>query len=165
MARDSILLDKSLKFAARIVKLHKYLLKEKHESIISKQIIRSATSIGANANEAIYGQSKADFLAKLHISLKETAETEYWLRLLALSDYITETEGQSLIKDCLEIKRILIASINTAAVPPLLVFALRTLSRSARSFGKNSSVNDMNLLGTPLACVHFDPGILILYAI
>ena len=114
MARDSILLDKSLKFAARIVKLHKYLIKEKHESIISKQIIRSATSIGANANEAIYGQSKADFLSKLHISLKETAETEYWLRLLVLSDYITETEGKSLINDCLEIKRILIATLNTA---------------------------------------------------
>ena len=114
MARDSILLDKSLKFAARIVKLHKYLIKEKHESIISKQIIRSATSIGANANEAIYGQSKADFLAKLHISLKETAETVYWLRLLVLSDYITEIEGQSLIADCLEIKRILIATLNTA---------------------------------------------------
>lgn len=113
MARDSILLDKSLKFATRIVKLHKYLLKEKHENIISKQIIRSATSIGANANEAIYGQSKADFLAKLHISLKETAETEYWLRLLVLSDYITEPEGQSLINDCLEIKRILVSSINT----------------------------------------------------
>lgn len=114
MARDSILLDKSLKFAARIVKLHNYLLKEKQESIISKQIIRSATSIGANANEAIYGQSKADFLSKLHISLKETAETEYWLRLLVLSNYITEIEGNSLIDDCLEIKRILIASINTA---------------------------------------------------
>ena len=114
MARDSILLDKSLKFAARIVKLHKYLVEEKHESIISKQIIRSATSIGANANEAIYGQSKADFLAKLHISLKETAETEYWLRLLVLSDYITETEGKSLIDDCLEIKRILVATLNTA---------------------------------------------------
>jgi len=114
MARDSILLDKSLKFAARIVKLHNYLIKEKHESIISKQIIRSATSIGANANEAIYGQSKADFLAKLHISLKETAETEYWLRLLVLSDYITEKEGQSLIDDCLEIKRILVATLNTA---------------------------------------------------
>ena len=84
MAQDSILLDKSLHFAARIVKLHRYLTKEKHESIISKQIIRSATSIGANANEAIYGSSKADFLAKLHISLKETAETEYWLRLLIL---------------------------------------------------------------------------------
>ena len=114
MARDSILLDKSLKFAARIVKLHKYLIKEKHESIISKQIIRSATSIGANANEAIYGQSKADFLSKLHISLKETAETEYWLRLLVLSDYITELEGKSLIDDCLEIKRILVATLNTA---------------------------------------------------
>ena len=114
MARDSILLDKSLKFAARIVKLHKYLIKEKHENIISKQIIRSATSIGANANEAIYGQSRADFLSKLHISLKETAETEYWLRLLILSDYITETEGKSLIEDCLEIKRILVATLNTA---------------------------------------------------
>lgn len=114
MARDSILLDKSLKFAGRIVKLHKYLLKEKHESIISKQIIRSATSIGANANEAIYGQSKADFLAKLHISLKETAETEYWLRLLVLSDYITEIEGKSLLDDCLEIKRILVSSLNTS---------------------------------------------------
>ncbi len=114
MARDSILLDKSLKFAARIVKLHKFLIKEKQESIISKQIIRSATSIGANANEAIYGQSKADFLAKLHISLKETAETEYWLRLLVLSDYITENEGKSLIDDCLEIKRILVATLNTA---------------------------------------------------
>ena len=108
------LLDKSLKFAARIVKLHNYLIKEKHENIISKQIIRSATSIGANANEAIYGQSKADFLAKLHISLKETAETEYWLRLLVLSDYITETEGKLLIDDCLEIKRILIATLTTA---------------------------------------------------
>lgn len=114
MAQDSILLDKSLHFAARIVKLHRYLTKEKHESIISKQIIRSATSIGANANEAIYGSSKADFLAKLHISLKETAETEYWLRLLMLSEYLAETEGQSLLRDCLEIKRILIASINTA---------------------------------------------------
>ena len=112
--KDNPLLDKFLKFAARIVKLHKYLLKEKHESIISKQIIRSATSIGANANEAIYGQSKADFLSKLHISLKETAETEYWLRLLVLSDYITETEGKSLIEDCLEIKKILVATLNTA---------------------------------------------------
>lgn len=111
--KDNPLLDKSLKFAARIVKLHKYLIKEKQESIISKQIIRSATSIGANANEAIYGQSKADFLSKLHISLKETAETEYWLRLLVLSDYITEAEGKSLIDDCLEIKRILVATLNT----------------------------------------------------
>ena len=114
MARNSILLDKSLLFAARIVKLHKCLLKEKKEHIISKQIIRSATSIGANANEAIYGISKADFIAKLQISLKETAETEYWLRLLVLSEYITETEGESLLTDCLEIKKILISTLNTA---------------------------------------------------
>ena len=104
MSQDSILLNKSLLFAARIVKLYQYLSKEKHESVISKQIIRSGTSIGANANEAIYGVSKADFIAKLQISLKETAETEYWLRLLVLSDYLTETEGQSLVDDCLEIK-------------------------------------------------------------
>ncbi len=114
MAQNSILLDKSLKFASRIVKLYRYLSKEKHETIISKQLIRSGTSIGANANEAIYGSSKADFIAKLQISLKETAETEYWLRLLVLSDYLTETEGNSLIEDCMEIKRILIATLNTA---------------------------------------------------
>ena len=113
MAQNSILLDKSLHFAARIVKLHRYLTKEKHETVISKQIIRSATSIGANANEAIYGSSKADFIAKLQISLKETAETEYWLRLLQLSEYLSETEGASLLADCLEIKKLLIASINT----------------------------------------------------
>ena len=107
-------MNKSLLFAARIVKLYQYLSKEKHESVISKQIIRSGTSIGANANEAIYGVSKADFIAKLQISLKETAETEYWLRLLVLSDYLTETEGQSLIDDCLEIKRILISTLNTS---------------------------------------------------
>ena len=114
MPYDNPLLEKSIKFASRIVKLYQYLLKEKHESIISKQIIRSGTSIGANANEAIYGISKADFIAKLQISLKETAETEYWLRLLVLSEYITEAEGNSLINDCLEIKRILISSLNTA---------------------------------------------------
>ena len=113
MKKDNPLLDKSLLFAARIVKLHKYLTKEKKEHIISKQIVRSATSIGANANEAIYGQSKADFIAKLQISLKETAETEYWLRLLMLSDYITDKEGESLLNDSLEIKKILISTLKT----------------------------------------------------
>ena len=114
MKQNNPLLDKSLLFAARIVKLNKYLTKEKKETVISKQIIRSATSIGANANEAIYGISKADFISKLQISLKETAETEYWLRLLMLSDYITEKEGKSLLNDCLEIKKILISTLNTA---------------------------------------------------
>ena len=114
MATNSILLEKTLQFAARIVKLNQYLIKQKHETVISKQIVRSGTSIGANANEAIYGVSKADFIAKLQISLKETAETEYLLRLLVMSEYITEAEGESLINDCLEIKRILVATLNTA---------------------------------------------------
>ena len=112
--RENILIDKSIIFASRIIKLHRYLIKNKKETIISKQIVRSGTSIGANINEANYGQSKVDFIAKLHIALKETAETEYWLRLLVMSEYITADMGKSLLEDCLEIKRILIASINTA---------------------------------------------------
>ena len=112
--RENLLTDKSISFAARIIKLYKHLLKDQKETIISKQIVRSGTSIGANINEANYGQSKADFISKLHIALKEAAETEYWLRLLLASEYVTEEMGESLLKDCIELKRILIASINTA---------------------------------------------------
>ena len=112
--KENALIEKSILFAAQIIKLHKYLIKTKKETVIAKQIVRSGTSIGANINEANYGQSKADFIAKLHIALKETAETEYWLRLLMLSDYIIADMGNSILQDCLEIKRILIASINTA---------------------------------------------------
>ncbi|MBE5812350.1 MAG: four helix bundle protein [Clostridiales bacterium] len=111
---ETILTKKSIDFATRIIKLQKYLLKSKNEAIISKQIVRSGTSIGANINEANYGQSKADFISKLHISLKETAETEYWLKLLINSEFITKQEGTSLIEDCLELKKMLISSINTA---------------------------------------------------
>ena len=114
MAQNSILLEKSLKFAARIVKLQKYLVKEKHESIISKQIIRSATSIGANANEAIYGISKADFIAKLQIALKEANETGYWLELLFRTNYIDESTYKSLNNACTSIRVMLISSINTS---------------------------------------------------
>lgn len=112
--RDNILIDKSITFATRIIKLNQYLVKDKKENIISKQIVRSGTSIGANINEANYGQSKADFISKLHIALKETAETEYWIKLLQLSEYISEEMATSLLNDCLDIKRILISSINTA---------------------------------------------------
>ena len=112
--KENPLIDKSISFASRIIKLHQYLIKTQKETIISKQIVRSGTSIGANINEANYGQSKADFISKMHIALKETAETEYWLKLLTISDFITEDMGKSLLNDCLEIKRILIASINTA---------------------------------------------------
>ena len=114
MKTGNVLLDKALEFSARIVKLYKYLVKEKQEFVLSKQIVRSAASIGANANEAVYGVSKADFVVKMQIALKEAAETEYWVRLLILSEYITEKEGQSLLNDCLEIKKILISTLNTS---------------------------------------------------
>ncbi|MBQ2680187.1 MAG: four helix bundle protein [Firmicutes bacterium] len=112
--KENILSDKSVAFAARIIKLYQYLIKEKKENIISRQIVRSGTSIGANINEASYGQSKADFIAKMHIALKETAETEYWLKLLVMSDFIYGKMGESLLKDCLELKRMLISTLNTA---------------------------------------------------
>ena len=113
MAR-SIVLENSKDFAIRIINLCKILQNDRHEYILSKQLMRSGTSIGANINEANYGQSKADFISKMSIALKETAETEYWIKLLYLSEYIDEKMSQSLLNDCLEIKRILIASINTA---------------------------------------------------
>ena len=112
--KENLLIDKSIVFASRIVKLYQHLTKTKKETIISKQIVRSGTSIGANINEANYGQSKSDFISKMSIALKETAETEYWIKLLYMSEYIDEKMNQSLLNDCLEIKRILIASINTA---------------------------------------------------
>ncbi len=112
--KENLPIEKSIEFAAKIVKLNQFLTQNKKETVISKQIVRSGTSIGANINEANYGQSKADFISKLHIALKETAETEYWIRLLYMSEYIDEKLSTSLLNDCLEIKRILIASINTA---------------------------------------------------
>ena len=117
--KENLLIDKSIILASRIIKLHQYLIKTKKETIISKQIVRSGTSIGANINEANYGQSKADFISKMHIALKETAETEYWLKLLIMSEYITEDVGKSLLNDCLEIKRMLVSSLNTAKDKPL----------------------------------------------
>lgn len=112
--KANLLIDKSIAFAARIIKLRNHLIKDKKETVISKQIIRSGTSIGANINEANYGQSKADFISKMHIALKETAETEYWIKLLNMSEYIDDKISKSLLDDCLEIKRMLISSINTA---------------------------------------------------
>ena len=112
--KENILIDKSIAFAARIVKLNEYLIKNKKGLTIAKQIIRCGTSIGANINEANYGQSSADFISKMHIALKETAETEYWIKLLHMTEYIDDNMNDSLLNDCIEIKRMLIASINTA---------------------------------------------------
>ena len=114
LMKENALVEKSLYFGARILKLYQYLLKTKKETVVSKQIVRSGTSIGANINEANYAQSRADFISKMHIALKETAETEYWIRILILSDHIGGKLATSLLDDCLEIKRILVATRNTA---------------------------------------------------
>lgn len=110
---NSIIADKSFKFAKRIVFLYKQLTEEHNEYVMSKQILRSGTSIGANVKEALRGQSKKDFLFKLYISLKETDETEYWLNLLIDTGYIEKNAGINLLKDCQEISKILNAIIKT----------------------------------------------------
>jgi len=112
--KNSVLKIKSKDFAFRIIGMYKYLQSEKRELILSKQLLRSGTSIGANICEASYAQSTADFISKLHISLKEAAESEYWIELLAYGKYISEDMKSSMLKDCLELIRILTASINTA---------------------------------------------------
>ena len=96
MKTDNVIVDKSKAFALRIINLYKYLCEEKHECILSKQLIRSGTSIGANIMEAIRGQSNADFTAKINIALKEASETEYWLELLHKSDYLTNEQFDSI---------------------------------------------------------------------
>ena len=106
--------DKSFTFAVRIVKLCRYLRTEKNEFILSKQLIRSGTSIGANITEAQQGQSRADFISKMSIALKETAETKYWLRLLQATDYLNETEYQSVYNDCVELEKILTSIIKSS---------------------------------------------------
>lgn len=112
--KESILKDKSYKFALRIVNLNKFLNNEKREFILSKQILRSGTSIGANIVEGNRAESMSDFIHKLSISLKESYETEYWLNLLKDSDYISEKQAESLINDCQELQKILTKSIKTA---------------------------------------------------
>ena len=112
MIQNNVLLEKTLEFSVRIVRSYQYLTREKHEEIMAKQLLRSGTSIGANAHEAVYGTSKQDFIAKLHIALKEASETEYWLILLTRTEYLTTIQSESLMSDCLEIKKILIATLN-----------------------------------------------------
>lgn len=107
----SPLLDKSKAFALRIIKVCNEVKRDKRESILTNQLVRSGTSIGANIREAFYAHSRADFIAKLQIALKECSESEYWLELLIESEYY---EDSSILEQCVEIKKILISSINTA---------------------------------------------------
>lgn len=111
--KESILRGKCKAFAIRIIKLYKFLLNDHKEFVISKQILRSGTSIGANFAEAIYGVSEADFLNKLSIAQKEASETIYWLELLFETDFITKEQFESMYADADELVRLLAASIIT----------------------------------------------------
>jgi TIGR02436 family protein len=110
--KDNIIVNKSRGFAIRIIRLYQYLLSDKKEYILSKQLLRSGTSIGANVKEAIQGQSKKDFIAKMQISLKEASETEYWLDLLHETDYLDENQFISINNDCIELIKLLTSIIK-----------------------------------------------------
>ena len=111
--KENVLADKSKVFALRIIKLCRYLNESKREYTLTKQLLRSGTSIGANAKEGAYAQTKADLITKLFIAQKECAETEYWLELLHESGYIPDDDFRGIHADCQELMRILIASTKT----------------------------------------------------
>lgn len=111
---ENVIADKSYRFAVRITKLSKYLQQKKKEYTLSTQLLRSGTSIGANVAESHFAQSTADFISKLSIALKETGETDYWLRLLKDCDYLSDKEFSSIYTDCCEINKILSSIVKTA---------------------------------------------------
>jgi len=111
--RENVVVYKSFGLAVRIVKLCRHLRETRQEYVLSKQLLRSGTSIGANVEEAIGGVSRPDFAAKLGIAYKEARETSYWLRLLAATDYLTPEAHTSIAQDCEEVCRLLRAILNT----------------------------------------------------
>ena len=113
MTQNNLLIDKAIDFAIRMTKCYRYLMEEKGEYIMSKQMFRSGTSIGANIHEGIQAQSKADFVSKLSVSLKEGSETSYWLVVLNKANYLDDGITDSIKSDLDEIIRILVASIKT----------------------------------------------------
>ncbi len=112
MATQSVLGDKSLAFGKRIAKCYRYLCDKKRESVMSKQLLRSGTSIGANVREGLYAQSRKDFISKLNIALKESGETDYWLDVIHSAEYFTNDEFSSLKADNDELLRLLISIIK-----------------------------------------------------
>ena len=110
---ESIMLDKSKDFAVEILNLCKNIKEIKKENLLTNQLMRSATSIGANIHESKYAQSKADFVSKMKIALKECYESEYWLELLYRTSYIDYDQYKSILNECGQIRRMLISSINT----------------------------------------------------
>ena len=111
--KESLLYEKSMTFAIRCVNFYKYLKEKKGVHILSKQLLRSGTSIGANIRESRFAQSPADFESKLHIALKEAEETQYWIELLFRSEIITEKEYQSIYNDSSEMIALLLSSLKT----------------------------------------------------
>ena len=111
--KDNLIKEKSYRFALRVIKAYKFLSQEQREFVLSKQMLRSGTAIGALVREAEQAQSKADFISKMNISLKEANETEYWLMLLKDSDYIDEKSFISIQQDCVELIRLLISIVKT----------------------------------------------------
>ena len=111
---ENVIEIKSFNFAVRIVNLYKHLTDTKKEYVLSKQLLRSGTSIGANVAEAEQAQSKADFISKMSIALKEAVETNYWLRLLQASDYLSDAEFISIYSDCRELEKMLTAIVKTS---------------------------------------------------
>lgn len=111
--KGSILKNKSKAFALRVIEMYNHLCEQKKEYVMSEQVLRSGTSIGANVAEAFFSQSDADFIAKLYISRKEAGETIYWIELLKESLYIGCDEADSMIKDCDELLKLLTSSIKT----------------------------------------------------
>lgn len=110
----NLVVEKSYEFSVRIAKLYQYLCEKKRENILSRQVLRSGTSIGANVEEAIGGVSRKDFLNKLSIAYKEARETNYWLRILKDIEYLNQSMFDSLIKDCDEVTRIIFSIIRTS---------------------------------------------------
>ena len=108
-----VLENKSFQFAIRIVNLYKYLVENHKVYVISKQVLKSGTSIGANISEAQYAQSKADFGTKMQISLKEASETRFWIQLLQVTDYLSENESESLLADCNDLINMLVSTCKT----------------------------------------------------
>ena len=111
--KENVIKEKSLLFAIRIVNLYKYLTSEQKEFVIAKQLLRSGTSIGANIREAEHAQSRADFINKMNISLKEANESEYWLELLFKTGYVNQTQYESIYNDCVELNKLLISIVKT----------------------------------------------------
>ncbi len=114
MKENNVILDKTFAFANRVVKLYKYLCTEQKEWVLSQQMLRSGTSIGANVREAQRAQSRKDFVAKINIALKEAYESEYWLELLKENDYITKAQFESIYNDCRELTNILSQIVITS---------------------------------------------------